>query len=111
MKRIEAFIQPHRLNRVVAALHRLERFPGFTVLHGHGQGHGRGTGGHHAFGSEEGLLFHDRRVLVVICEDDQAGTIVDAIRQAAHTGTRGDGVIAVSEIAEVLRIGSDGGGT
>ena len=41
MKRLEAFIQPHRLNKVIRALHELPRFPGFTVCNAHGQGHER----------------------------------------------------------------------
>lgn len=108
MKRIEASIQPHRLDRVIAALHALDRFPGFTVLAAHGQGHGRGAGGHYAFG-EDGVLFHERRLLVVICEDAETAAICKAIRDATHTGARGDGIIAVSEVVGLMRIG-DGGG-
>ena len=45
MKRIEATLQPHRLTKVVHALHALPHFPGFTVYDAHGQGHGRRRAG------------------------------------------------------------------
>ena len=52
MKRIEAFLPPHRLAPVIHQLHELPRFPGLTVLNAHGQGHGRGAGGHYAYDEE-----------------------------------------------------------
>lgn len=45
MKKICAYIKTHRVGEVIAALHELPCFPGFTVLDGHGQGHGCGAGG------------------------------------------------------------------
>ena len=45
MKRIEAFLQPHRVSKVVAALHGLPRFPGFTVLEPTGRATGVGMAG------------------------------------------------------------------
>lgn len=104
MKRIEAYIQPHHLDKVVAALHVLPRFPGFTVLSGHGQGHGRGTGGQFAYGESDGLLHHAHCVMTVLCEDADADGVVQAIALAAHTGHSGDGIIAVSEVIRVLAI-------
>lgn len=65
MKRIGAFLQPHRVSKAVAALHALPRFPGFTLLDARGQGHGRG---------------------------------------AAHTGNEGDGIVAVTDVRDALRI-------
>ncbi len=110
MKRIEAFIQPHRLNRVVSALHALPRFPGFTVFDAQGQGHGRGAGGHYAYGEEQGLLYHARCVVVVLCEDAEADNIADTIARAAHTGNSGDGVVVVSDVARVLNVREGAGG-
>lgn len=104
MKRIEAFIQPHRLNKIVSALHQLPHFPGFTVLNAHGQGHGRGAGGHFHYSSDDGLLFHSRLALVVVCEDFEAEEIAATIARAAHTGTKGDGMVVISDIAEIIRV-------
>ena len=105
MKRIEAIIQPHKLSKVVAALHALPHFPGFTVLDAHGQGHGRGKGGVFAYDNKEGLLYHRRSVLFVLCEAEFAPTIVDTIRSTAHTGRAGDGLISVTDVDAVVRIG------
>ncbi len=43
---------------------------------------------------------------MMFCPDEQVPTVVEAIRAAAHTGHPGDGLIAVSELADVLRIRS-----
>jgi nitrogen regulatory protein P-II 1 len=108
MKRIEAIIQPHKLSKVVAALHALSHFPGFTVLDAHGQGHGRGKGGIFAYDNKEGLLYHRRSVLFVLCEAQFAQTIVETIKAAAHTGRAGDGLISVVDVDAVVRIGEPG---
>lgn len=104
MKRIEAFIQQHRLSKVVNALHALSRFPGFSVLDAHGQGPGRGAGGHYDYG-DDSVLYHRHCALVIICEDDEADMLTEVIGRAAHTGNRGDGIITVGEVSRVLRIG------
>ena len=105
MKRIEAIIQPHKLTKVVTAMHALPHFPGFTVFDAHGQGHGRGNGGVFAYDSNDGLLYHRRCVVVVICADDEAPSIIDTIKTAAHTGQIGDGVISVVNVETLVRIG------
>lgn len=102
MKRVEAIIQPHKLSKVVTALHALPHFPGFTVLDAHGQGHGRGKGGVFA---EEGLLYHRRCILFVLCGEDEVKAVMDTIKSAAHTGQAGDGLISVTDIDALVRIG------
>ncbi|MBN9555757.1 MAG: P-II family nitrogen regulator [Alphaproteobacteria bacterium] len=106
MKRIEAIIQPHKLNQVIAALHGLPQFPGFTVLDAFGQGHGRGEGGNYKYDNKEGLLAHRRCFLVVFCEDDFAITVVNTVIGATHTGQAGDGLIGVVDVDALYRIGS-----
>jgi nitrogen regulatory protein PII len=103
MKRIEAYIQPHRLHKVIDSLHALPSFPGFTVLDVHGQGQGRGAGGHYAYG-DSGLLLHEHRMLVMLCLDEVADQIADVIATAAHTGKQGDGIVAISDVAAFRRI-------
>lgn len=103
MKRIEATLQPHRLTKVVHALHALPHFPGFTVYNAQGQGHGRAQGGHFAY-DEDCLTYLDRKLLVIVCEDDDASMIAEVIATVAHTGRRGDGIVFVSDVSEVLRI-------
>lgn len=110
MKRIDAFIQPHRLAKVVSALHALPRFPGFTIFDAHGQGHGRGAGGHFAYGEDHGLLYHARTVVVLFCEDAEVDGITEAIRNAAHTGNSGDGIVVISAIGRLLHVRDTEGG-
>ena len=104
MKRIEAFIQPHRLPKIVAALHDLPAFPGFTVIEAHGQGHGRGAGGHFIHEPNDGLLYQKCSYVMVICDDDAENLIVQALASNAHTGTRGDGLIAVTDVSKAIRV-------
>lgn len=105
MKQIIAIVQPHRLEQIEHALHGLEHLSGFTIFPAHG--HSRGQGPHHAFAATEwNPDAHDRLVLMMFCPDEQVPTVVEAIRAAAHTGLPGDGLIAVSELADVLRIRS-----
>jgi nitrogen regulatory protein P-II 1 len=103
MKQIIAVIQPHMLNKVEHALHALPHFPGFTLLRA--QGHGRGRAAGHAWQPTEWELDkHDKVALFILCSDELAPRIVEAIRQNAHTGLPGDGVIVVTEATEVVRI-------
>ena len=103
MKEVKAFIQPHVLGRVVQALHALPHFPGISIVDVAGQGRGRGAGG--AFRvTEEEIFFHKKKLIEVVCADDVAPAIVEAIRVAAHTGHTGDGLIVVTDIAQAVRI-------
>ena len=104
MKRIEAYLQPHRLSRVVHSLHELPHFPGFTVFEARGHGHGRGPEGRYE-AKDEVLTYSARQILVVICRDEDADSIVETIVQAAHTGARHDGIVTVSDVVEARRIG------
>ena len=108
MKRIEAIIQPHKLSKVVSALHALPHFPGFTVFDAHGQGHGRGKGGTFAADAGEGFLYHRRCVVVVLCEEDFVSRIVEAIIDASHTGQAGDGFVSIAEVDSLTRIRTAG---
>ncbi len=105
MKRIEAFVQPHKLREVISALHGLPNFPGFTVLDAYGQGHGRGDRGGYTYDNREGLLGHRCCLLVVISQDESVSRIVDTIIGAAHTGQQGDGIIDVVNVDALFRIG------
>ena len=101
MKQITAIIQPHMLTRVDHALHALPHFPGFTLLRA--KGRGRGPGHTHA-PAEWNLNEHDKLALFIVCSDELAPQIVEAICMAAHTGLPGDGLIAVCEAVDVVRI-------
>jgi len=103
MKEIKAIIQPYIVSKVVRALHGLDHFPGFTLLDARGQGRGRGEGGSYKV-TEEDIDYHRKVMIVVVCSDEFATIVTEAIQNAAHTGNKGDGIIIVSEVAEVIRI-------
>ena len=103
MKEIKAILQSHIVSRVVRALHELPRFPGLTLSDARGQGHGRGAGGSFKL-TEDDIDYHRKVILEVVCDDDLATNIAETIRQAAHTGNKGDGIILISGLAEVIRI-------
>ncbi|TAJ96825.1 MAG: P-II family nitrogen regulator [Candidatus Manganitrophaceae bacterium] len=105
MKEIKAIIHPHMVHKVVHALEALEHFPGFTLLDAQGQGRGRGTGGAYVV-TEEDIGYHRKSVLVVVCSGELVEAIVETIRSAAHTGHKGDGIITVGELGQVVRIRS-----
>jgi nitrogen regulatory protein PII len=103
MKQITAYIQPHMESRVVQALHELGEFPGFTIADARGQGRGRGAGGHFV-PTVENFTYHRRSVLTVICADALADQVCRVIGENARTGRKGDGLITVSDLGQVVRI-------
>ena len=103
MKQIIAILQSHRLEKVETSLQQLSHLPGFTLFPAHG--HPRGHGAHHAFsGDEWNPDMHERLVLMMFCPDEMVTEAVEAIRTAAYTGNPGDGLIAVSDIQDIVRI-------
>ena len=103
MKEIKAIIQPHMLQRVMAALHELPHFPGVTVSDCQGQGRGHGTGGHFE-ATTESVFFTKKLKLEMFCADAIADELVALIQRTAHTGNQGDGVIMVADLTRVTRI-------
>lgn len=103
MKQIIAVIQPHMLSKVEDALHTLPHFPGFTLLRAKGHGRGRASG-HAWHPTEWDFDEHDKVALFVVSSDELAVQVVEAIRQGAHTGLAGDGIIVVTEAVQVVRI-------
>jgi nitrogen regulatory protein P-II 1 len=104
MKLITATIQPHMEGRVVHALHELENFPGFTIHKVRGQGRGRGMGGSFML-NEYNLFYHKKLVIEVVCEEAFAEQICATILANAHTGCKGDGIVTVSDVESLHRIG------
>ena len=105
MKEIKAILQPHLLNRVMDALHNCQHFPGATVVDCQGQGRGRGVGGHYE-AAPDTIFFAKKVMLELFCSDAVCEHLVDVIRKAAHTGNPGDGIIAVADLARLVRVRS-----
>jgi nitrogen regulatory protein P-II 1 len=103
MKEVRAIIQPHMLDKVIKGLHALEHFPGFTVHEATGQGRGVGPGGSYQPKTED-IFLHRKVILEVVCSDELAPKVMETIQNDAHTGRKGDGIITVRTLEDVIRI-------
>jgi nitrogen regulatory protein P-II 1 len=104
MKRIEAIIQPYKLDEVKDALHAIG-VEGMTIADV--RGHGRQKGHTETYrGNEYKVDLLPKVKLDMIVPDARSRDIVEAITKAARTGKIGDGKIFVSSIDEAIRIRS-----
>jgi nitrogen regulatory protein P-II 1 len=102
MKKIEAIIQPFRLEPVKEALHAIS-VQGMTVTEV--KGFGRQKGIREVYrGMEYQVDFLPKVKLEVVTSDDKVQAIVETIMNSARTGRIGDGKIFVYPVAEVIRI-------
>ena len=102
MKKIEAIIQPHKLDDVKNALAEIG-IDGMTVLEG--RGHGRQKGHSEVYrGVEYKVDLLPKFKIEMVVPEDRADEVVQKLMAAARTGKLGDGKIFVSDIAEAYRI-------
>jgi nitrogen regulatory protein P-II 1 len=102
MKKIEAIIQPFKLEPVKEALHALS-VQGMTITEV--KGFGRQKGIREVYrGMEYQVDFIPKVKIEVVAPDDKVQTLVDTIIDKARTGRIGDGKIFVYPVAEVVRI-------
>jgi nitrogen regulatory protein P-II 2 len=102
MKLVMAIIKPFKLDEVREALIELG-VQGLTV--GEVKGFGRQKGHTEIYrGAEYVVNFLPKVKVEVVVTDDLAEGVVEAIRNAAHTGRIGDGKIFVLDIGQVIRI-------
>ncbi len=102
MTKLEAIIQPNRLDAVKDALQNLG-VEGITISEV--RGHGRQKGHTEVYrGNEYTVDLLPKLKLETIIPDNLVNDTVDAIIGAAATGKIGDGKIFLSRIDEVIRI-------
>jgi nitrogen regulatory protein P-II 1 len=102
MKKIEAIIQPFKLEPVKEALHSIS-VQGMTVTEV--KGFGRQKGLREVYrGMEYQVDFLPKVKIEVVAPDEKVAAIVEAITANARTGRIGDGKIFVYPVAEVIRI-------
>ena len=102
MKKIEAIIQPFKLESVKEALHGLS-VQGMTVSEV--KGFGRQKGIREVYrGMEYQVDFLPKVKIEIIAADDKVQAVVETIMKTARTGRIGDGKIFVYPVAEVIRI-------
>ena len=102
MKKIEAIIQPFRLEPVKEALHEIS-VKGMTVTEVKGFGVQKGLREVYR-GMEYQVDFLPKVKIEIVAADDKVQTIVDTIISKARTGRIGDGKIFIYPVAEVVRI-------
>lgn len=102
MTKLEAIIQPSRLDQVKEALLEIG-VDGMTILEA--RGHGRQKG-HTEFyrGREYSVDLLPKVKLEIVLNDELVERAVQAIVTAARTGKIGDGKIFLSRIDEAIRI-------
>jgi len=99
MKFIIAVVRPHTLDKIVVALEDIENFPGITVSDAEGFGQRLRTTGYDALNP-----FKEKKRIEIACRDNLVEQIVTAIRENAHTGKKGDGIIIVTPIEDAILI-------
>ncbi|MEO8657690.1 MAG: P-II family nitrogen regulator [Bryobacteraceae bacterium] len=105
MKKIEAVIQPFKLDEVKEALKGIG-IDGMTVIEV--RGHGRQKGHKEVYrGQEYEVDLLPKVKLELVVPTDRADEVVKTLVAAAQTGKIGDGKIFVSDIAEAVRIRND----
>jgi len=102
MKKVEAIIQPFKLEPVKEALHALS-VQGMTVTEVKGFGVQKGIREVYR-GMEYQVDFLPKVKIEIVAPDEKVKTIVDTIVAKARTGRIGDGKIFVYPVAEVIRI-------
>ena len=102
MKLVTAIVKPFKLEDVKDALRGIG-IAGMTVTETRGFGRQRGHTEVYR-GAEYQVDFVPKVKLEILCDDGQVQGVVEAITNAARTGTIGDGKIFVTDAHEVVRI-------
>ena len=105
MKKIEAVIQPHKLEDVREALKAIG-IDGMTISEV--RGHGRQKGHKEIY---RGMEYHvdllPKVKVETVVPDSRADEVIQALVAAARTGKIGDGKVFVYDVAEAIRIRND----
>jgi nitrogen regulatory protein P-II 1 len=102
VKKIEAIIQPFKLDEVKEALKNIG-IDGMTVTEV--RGHGRQKGHTEVYrGQEYRVDLVPKIKLELVVASERAEEVVKAVADAARTGRIGDGKIFVYDVAESIRI-------
>jgi nitrogen regulatory protein P-II 1 len=105
MKKIEAIIQPHKLEEVKEAIKGIG-IDGMTVTEV--RGHGRQKGHKEIYrGMEYQVDLLPKIKLEIVVSSARADEVIRTLVAAARTGKIGDGKIFVFDVAEAIRIRND----
>src|SRR5579859_6255170 len=102
MKKIEAIIQPHKLEQVKEALKAIG-IDGMTVTEV--RGHGRQKGHKEIYrGMEYQVDLLPKMKVEMVVPSARADEVVDKLVEAARSGKIGDGKVFVFDVADAIRI-------
>jgi nitrogen regulatory protein P-II 1 len=105
MKKIEAIIQPFKLDEVKGALQAIG-IEGLTISEV--RGHGRQKGHKEVYRGQEYTVDLLPKVKIeLVVSDSRVSEVTRAVVEAARTGKIGDGKIFVLEVIEAIRIRND----
>ena len=105
MQKIEAIIQPSKLDAVKEALIEVG-IQGITILEA--RGHGRQKGHTETYrGREYSVDLLPKLKLELVVTDDMLDQVITTISAAARSGKIGDGKIFVTRIDNAIRIRND----
>ena len=105
MKKIEAVIQPFKLDEVKEALKAIG-IDGMTISDV--RGHGRQKGHREVYrGQEYNVDLLPKVKLELVVPDGRYEEVIRTLTTAARTGRIGDGKIFVYDVAEAIRIRND----
>ncbi len=99
MKMIIAIVRPFTVEKIVTAFEDIEDFPGMTVTDSEGFGRGPRSAAYDTLDP-----FNPNKRIEIVCDDKLVRTIVEAIKEHAHTGKKGDGIIHVLPVDELIAI-------
>ena len=102
MKKIEAIIQPFKIDEVKDALLAIG-IDGMTISEV--RGHGRQKGHKEVYrGQEYKVDLIPKVKLEMVVATERSDEVIKALSDAARTGKIGDGKIFISDVAEAIRI-------
>jgi len=105
MKKIEAIIQPHKLEEVKEAIKAIG-IDGMTISEV--RGHGRQKGHKEVY---RGMEYHvdllPKVKVEMVVPDSRAEEVVNTLVQSARTGKIGDGKVFIYDVLEAVRIRND----
>jgi nitrogen regulatory protein P-II 1 len=105
MKKIEAIIQPHKLEDVKEALKAIG-IDGMTISEV--RGHGRQKGHKEVYrGMEYQVDLLPKVKIEMVVSDERSREVIETVVSSARTGKIGDGKVFVYDVAEAIRIRND----
>lgn len=99
---VRAIVRREMLDRVVHAL-KDAGVPRLTVTRVHAIGAGVDPA-NVKISFDEGSEYADKALVQFICQEERAASHLAVIERVGHTGRRGDGIVSVHPVLDVIKI-------